>query len=69
MTEYTECVYLTSAFFFLHIINAYEDDEHLVVDICCYENADMLHCMTFEMLEVRRRNGTSHGVDVGLCPL
>ena len=28
--------YQTSPFFYLHTINAYEDDGHLVIDICCY---------------------------------
>lgn len=52
MTEHNEYIYLTSAFFFLHIINAYEDKNHLVLDICCYNNSDMLVCMTMEALEV-----------------
>ena len=54
MTEYDEYTYFTAAFFFLHIINAYEDTDHVVIDICCYENADMLKCMTIEALQVRR---------------
>lgn len=53
MTEYDEYIYLTAAFFFLHIINVYEDNDHVVIDICCYENADMLKCMTIEALHVR----------------
>ena len=52
MTEYDEYTYLSAAFFFLHIINVYEDKNHLIIDICCYENADMLKCMTIEALEV-----------------
>ena len=52
MTEYDEYTYFTSAFFFLHIINAYEDNDHIVIDICCYRNADMLKCMTIETLQV-----------------
>jgi carotenoid cleavage dioxygenase-like enzyme len=53
MEEYTNYIYLTSAFFFLHAINAYEDRNHLIIDICCYENADMLGCMTIEALQVK----------------
>ncbi|UJR25603.1 hypothetical protein I4U23_006947 [Adineta vaga] len=56
MTEYNEYIYLASSFFFLHIINAYEDKNHLVIDICCYENADMLQCMTIEELENGQKN-------------
>jgi len=52
MTEHDSYVYLTSPFFFLHIINAYEDGNYLVIDLCCYENADMLKCMTIDALEV-----------------
>jgi carotenoid isomerooxygenase len=52
MTEYDEYTYFSSAFFYLHIINAYEDENHLVIDICCYDNANMLQCMTIEALEV-----------------
>ena len=44
--------YVTEAFFFLHTVNAYEADNHLVVDICCYANAKMLDCMYIEALEV-----------------
>ena len=52
MREQTNYIYLSPAFFFLHIINAYEHGESLVIDICCYENADMLKCMTIEALQV-----------------
>jgi hypothetical protein len=52
MTECNEYIYLSPAFFFLHVINAYEDDNHLVIDLCCYDNPDMLKCMTIEALEV-----------------
>jgi carotenoid isomerooxygenase len=52
MTEYDEYTYFSSAFFYLHIINAYEDENHLIIDICCYDNANMLKCMTIEALEV-----------------
>ncbi len=44
--------YLTEAFFFLHTINAFEIDGHVVIDICCYKNAKMLDCMYIEALKV-----------------
>ena len=53
MAEHDEYIYLAPVFFFLHTINAYEDNNNIVIDICCYENADMLQCMTIEELEVR----------------
>lgn len=34
--------YTADAFFCFHHINAYEDDSHLVVDICCYDNSDVM---------------------------
>jgi len=43
---------MADAFFFLHTINAYEDDNHVVVDICCYKNAKMLDCMYIDALQV-----------------
>jgi carotenoid isomerooxygenase len=46
--------YVTEAFFFLHTINAFEADNHLIVDICCYSNAKMLDCMYIEALEVKK---------------
>ncbi|CAF0942936.1 unnamed protein product [Rotaria sordida] len=56
MTEYNEYIYLSSAFFYLHIINAYEDKNHLILDVCCYDNPDMLKCMTMEALENAQQN-------------
>lgn len=45
--------YLANAFFYLHTVNAFEsDDDHLIIDICCYENAKMLDCMYIEALQV-----------------
>ena len=45
---------MTDAFFFLHTVNAFEteDGRHLVVDICCYNDARMLDCMYIEALQV-----------------
>ncbi|KAI5749901.1 hypothetical protein M8J76_011276 [Diaphorina citri] len=40
------------SFFYLHIINAYEDtNDGIVVDICCYRNPAMLDCMYREALK------------------
>ena len=38
-------------FFYLHTINAYEDEGHIVIDICCYDNPNMLYCMELENLK------------------
>jgi carotenoid isomerooxygenase len=47
--------YVTEAFFFLHTVNAFEADDHLIVDICCYANAKMLDCMYIDALEVKKK--------------
>lgn len=52
MTECNEYVYLAPAFFYLHIVNAYEDKDHIVLDLCCYETSAMLKCMAMDILEV-----------------
>lgn len=44
--------YVTEAFFFLHTVNAFEADNHLIIDICCYANGEMLDCMYIEALKV-----------------
>ncbi|CAF3334375.1 unnamed protein product [Rotaria socialis] len=56
MAEYNEYIYLTKAFFYLHIINAYEDNNHVVLDICTYDTPDMLKCMMIEALENAQQN-------------
>lgn len=42
--------YESEAFFYLHIINAYEQDGHVVVDICSYKNPEMINCMYLEAI-------------------
>ena len=45
-------IYQTEPLFFLHTINAYEEAGHLVVDLCSYQDAQMLDCMYVEALKV-----------------
>ncbi|KAF0311759.1 Carotenoid isomerooxygenase [Amphibalanus amphitrite] len=47
----TSLSYQTDPLFFLHTINAYEEDGHLVVDLCAYQDAQMLDCMYVEALK------------------
>lgn len=44
------------AFFYLHIINAYETGDYIVVDICCYKDPSMLDCMYIEALKNMQSN-------------
>ncbi|XP_017464401.1 PREDICTED: carotenoid isomerooxygenase-like, partial [Rhagoletis zephyria] len=40
----------SEAFFYLHIINQYEEDNHVVIDICCYKDPEMINCMYLESI-------------------
>lgn len=42
----------SDAFFYLHIINQYEEDDHVIIDICCYRDPSMIDCMFVEALQV-----------------
>jgi len=44
------------AFFFLHTINAYEKDDHIVIDISCYRNCSMLYLMSVSELSKAQSN-------------
>lgn len=38
-------------FFYLHTINAYEENDDIVIDICCYQDPSVLDCMYIEAME------------------
>lgn len=40
-----------AAFFYLHVINAYEANDHIVVDICCYRDPSVLDCMYIDAMK------------------
>ncbi|KAL0266943.1 UNVERIFIED_CONTAM: hypothetical protein PYX00_009347 [Menopon gallinae] len=44
------------SFFYLHIINQYEEDDHVVLDICCYKNPSMINCMYIDALKEGYKN-------------
>lgn len=48
--------YEADAFFYLHIINAYETGDYVVVDICCYKDPSMLDCMYTEAMQNMQTN-------------
>ncbi|XP_070494160.1 carotenoid isomerooxygenase-like isoform X2 [Chironomus tepperi] len=48
--------YQTEAFFFLHIINQYEKDDHVVLDISCYKDPEMLNCMYIDSMKKMQSN-------------
>ncbi|KAL9692872.1 hypothetical protein quinque_012157 [Culex quinquefasciatus] len=43
-------------FFYLHIINQYEKDGHVVLDICCYKDPAMLNCMYVDTMKNMQQN-------------
>ncbi|KAF0768060.1 carotenoid isomerooxygenase isoform X1 [Aphis craccivora] len=46
----------SDAFFYLHIINQYEEDDNVVIDICCYRDPSMIDCMFVEALRNLNKN-------------
>ena len=52
----TRVVYKAQGFFFLHVINSFEDDGHIVIDFCAYEKPDMLYCMYLDSLRTAQRD-------------
>ena len=49
--EPTKVVYTSESFFFLHTINAYEENNYIVLDIALYKNPHMLRCMSLSALQ------------------
>ncbi|XP_037894912.1 carotenoid isomerooxygenase isoform X1 [Glossina fuscipes] len=46
----------SETFFYLHIINQYEQDDHIVIDICCYKDPEMINCMYLESMTNMQSN-------------
>ena len=44
-------------FFFFHVVNAYDNNKEIVVDICCYPDAQIFHQLYLE--EIRTTNNQS----------
>lgn len=42
--------YVTDPFFFMHVANAYEDGEHIVLDLPTYKDSTLLHKMFISTL-------------------
>ncbi|BES91845.1 neither inactivation nor afterpotential B [Nesidiocoris tenuis] len=48
--------YEAEPFFYLHIINQYEEEGHVVVDVCAYKDPKMIDCMLVESLKGAHEN-------------
>ncbi|XP_075148253.1 neither inactivation nor afterpotential B isoform X2 [Haematobia irritans] len=46
----------SNTFFYLHIINQYEHQDHVVIDICCYKNPEMINSMYLESIANMQSN-------------
>lgn len=42
MTGVLKHIFYADQFYFLYIINQYEKDDHVVIDLCCYKNAEII---------------------------
>lgn len=40
----------------MHIINQYEDEDHVIIDICCYKDPEMINCMYLESIANMQSN-------------
>lgn len=48
--------FCSEAFFYLHIVNQFEKDQHIVIDICSYRDPAMLNCMYVESMKTMQQN-------------
>lgn len=42
--------YVSDAFAFFHTINGYQEDDHIVCDICCYEDGSIVNALFADTL-------------------
>lgn len=45
-------VFNAEAFFYLHIINQFEKEDNIILDICVYKDPSMLSCMYIDAMKV-----------------
>lgn len=48
--------FFAKSFFYLHLINQYEIDDYLVLDLCMYRDPAMLDCMYVETMKSMHKN-------------
>src|SRR6218665_2016754 len=64
--------FVASAFFVLHHVNTFEDDGHLVVDLCSYRDASVLQGLkldTDDLLYTRKAHAESTSSELTDQPL
>ncbi|XP_042863590.1 carotenoid isomerooxygenase-like [Penaeus japonicus] len=55
--------YVTDPFFFMHVANAYEDGDHIIMDIPTYKDATILHNMFISTLREQRGKNSPEFVE------
>ncbi|KAK4298434.1 hypothetical protein Pmani_029226 [Petrolisthes manimaculis] len=55
--------YMTEPFFFMHVANAYEDGDHIVLDIPTYKDSSLLHNMFISTLRDQRGKNSEEYVN------
>ncbi|XP_030764784.1 carotenoid isomerooxygenase [Sitophilus oryzae] len=48
--------FYAETFFYLHIINQYEDKDYVILDICAYRDPSMIDCMYYETMKDMHNN-------------
>lgn len=43
--------YISAPFFVFHHINAYEEDNHIIMDLCSYDNGEVVNSLYVKALE------------------
>ncbi|XP_022246246.1 beta,beta-carotene 9',10'-oxygenase-like isoform X2 [Limulus polyphemus] len=54
-------VYVAEPFFTFHHINAYEENEHIIVDACCYQDASVIKALLVVEMEKGEKDRKSYG--------
>nr|XP_023020809.1 carotenoid isomerooxygenase [Leptinotarsa decemlineata] len=49
-------VFQAEAFFYLHVINQYEKEDHIILDICIYKDPSVLDAMYVETMKSMQKN-------------
>ncbi|KAF7283906.1 hypothetical protein GWI33_022737 [Rhynchophorus ferrugineus] len=48
--------FFTETFFYLHIINQFEDSDYIIIDVCAYRDPSMIDCMYYETMKDMHHN-------------
>ena len=63
--QISEFEYLADPFFVFHHINAFEDSGHLVLDLCCYDDASVIGALDLEVMQEAVKEPKKHPIRDG----